>query len=740
MNHENKHRSELRNKADLEYAENILATVRESLMILNSDLRIVSANPSFYKTFNVTPEETEQQLLYDLSNRQWNIPGLRKLLEEILSQKTTIEDLEINHLFETIGQKTMLLNARKIIKEGEELILLGIEDITERKQTEEILRQCSHIVSNSKDMLALINKKYTYLAVNNSYLSAFNCTSEQIIGHTVSEIFGKEIFKTVLKPYADRCMNGEKVHYQEWISFPKLGKRYLDIIYSPYINSENINQGFVVSTRDITEHKQADDVITQLSKFPSENPNPILSIKENKKVIYANNAAINVLHSECLKPGSSFNLWHDLIDESFATKTVKKITETKNKDRFYSWTLMPIKEKGWLNIYGNDITDRKHMEELALSQKLEAIGSLAGGIAHDFNNIMMIILGNISLAQSELSKDNPGLKYLEESKKSLIRATQLSSQLLTFSRGGAPIRSEISLGKLVEEIVNFDLSGSNVKFIFEKPKDLWVANVDKGQIQQVFDNLTINAKQAMANGGILRITLENTDIKEQTVQMLEQGKYIKCTVRDNGIGIKKKHIKHVFDPFYSTKEVGRGLGLATVYSIIKKHAGYISLDSELSKGTTFTLYLPASESLVNSLLKQPEVKKYSKIEQTARILVMDDEEKICKLLKKMLEVKGHSVSTASDGKQAIEMYKQSLGERKPFDTVILDLTIPGGIGGKEVIKELLKINPKVKGIVTSGYANDPVMANYKEYGFKGIITKPYTSKELQVALNQVLKE
>ena len=396
--------------------------------------------------------------------------------------------------------------------------------------------------------------------------------------------------------------------------------------------------------------------------------------------------------------------------------------------------------KGVVHI-AKDITERKKNEELYLqAQKIEAIGVLAGGIAHDFNNIMQGIYGNISLAKAKLPNDHLVLKYLEESELSMDRATLLTSQLLTFAKGGDPLREDVNLGNIVEEISRFDLVGSNIKLNFKQAKDLWTGNVDKGQIQQVFSDLIINAKQAMPDGGQLYISLKNEDLKKNLVSGLNKGKYIKSIVRDEGSGIDKKHINNVFEAFFTTKETGKGLGLATVYSIIKKHGGEITVNSELGSGTTFTIYLPVSElqQLPKTMLSQNI--DSPTIQQTARILVMDDEAMICKLLNGTLEANGFSVSTTLNGKRAIEMYKQSLDDEEPFDAVIMDLTIPGGYGGKETIQDLLKINPKVRCIVSSGYANDPVMANYGEYGFKGIIVKPYTTKTLMEVLNQVLKE
>jgi PAS domain S-box-containing protein len=397
------------------------------------------------------------------------------------------------------------------------------------------------------------------------------------------------------------------------------------------------------------------------------------------------------------------------------------------------------------NVHGyrgvdRDITLRKKTEGvLQRVQRLESLGALAGGIAHDFNNILMGLFGNISIAKRKLSKDHPAFKFLEKAEQSMDSTIQLTSQLMTFAKGGEPVKEDVRLGELVEEVSRFNLSGSNIMPVFEQAEDLWMSEVDKGQVQQVFSSLTINADQAMPDGGHLYITLENTNIPENVVPSLNHGRYIKVTVRDEGIGIDQKHLNRIFDPYFSTKRKGSGLGLATVYSIVNKHGGHISVDSELGKGTTFTLYLPAFESQRLPETKQP-VAECSTKEQPARLLVMDDEEIVRDVVTEMLKESGFSVETAPDGKQAIEMYKQSLDAGESFDVVIMDITIPGGISGKEAIKDILEIDPEARAIVSSGYADDPVMANFAEYGFKGIAAKPYTMSKLLEVLNQVLKK
>ncbi len=385
-----------------------------------------------------------------------------------------------------------------------------------------------------------------------------------------------------------------------------------------------------------------------------------------------------------------------------------------------------------------DITERRLAEiELQKMRQLQSVGTLAGGIAHDFNNILTGLFGNIYLAKSELAAGHSGYAFLEEAEKSMSRAVRLTNQLLTFAKGGDPIKEDVSLGALVEEVVNFDLSGSKTMPVYRRAENLWMAVADKGQLQQVISNLTINAHQAMPEGGRLYIAMENSEIGEGAVPGLRQGKYVRISVRDEGTGIDPKYLDRIFDPYFTTKQAGNGLGLATVYSIVNKHGGHISVVSEPGKGTTFTLYLPASESTPAQTATPPPAASASAI-RPGRILVMDDENAIRVIAGKILTRNGFSVATAVGGHETVELYKQAMAAGAPFDLVIMDLTIPGGIGGKEAIKRLMAIDPQVKAIVSSGYADDPVMANHAEYGFKGIVAKPYTQSELLEAVLKVV--
>lgn len=410
--------------------------------------------------------------------------------------------------------------------------------------------------------------------------------------------------------------------------------------------------------------------------------------------------------------------------------------------RIYEARLFPF-ETG-TTVFFNDITERQQADDERLRiSKLESIGLLAGGIAHDFNNIMTGVLGYISFAKLDIEPQNPIYNRLSEAEHAAIEAKNLTQQLLTFAKGGAPVKEIVSIPDLLTESVSFVLRGSNVRCEWDIPVDTWPVRADAGQIKQVIHNLVINATQAMPNGGVLTIRNTNlvlgtaTQIKGRT---LAPGFYIKLTFSDQGVGMTQEQLKNIFDPYFTTKSTGTGLGLTTVYTIITRHEGAITVESTPGEGATFELYLPASSESMNPSQEVPQIDPALPIPQMeGKILIMDDEPIIRDITAHSLTQYGFEVETSANGEEAVELYRQSYEKGAPFHLVIIDLTVPGGMGGQEMIKHLRKINPNVKAIVSSGYHNAPIMSNYKEYGFSGVVPKPYRVQDLFQAVKNVLQ-
>ena len=383
-----------------------------------------------------------------------------------------------------------------------------------------------------------------------------------------------------------------------------------------------------------------------------------------------------------------------------------------------------------------DITEKRKMEDdLFRTQKLDSIGTLAGGIAHDFNNILTAVLGNINLAAVIVPPDSKALPRLVEAERATLRAKELTQQLLTFSKGGAPVRKTASIGDILKESAEFALTGSNVRCEFHIQRDIWPVVVDAGQIGQVIHHLVVNAAEAMPRGGIVRVSAENAPGDSGLPPSLNPGNYVKIAIEDSGMGISEEILPKIFDPYFTTKEKGSGLGLATSYSIVTKHDGLIEVESTFGTGTTFTLYLPAFEGAV----EMGDGSKNGPVSGKGRILVMDDEEIVKEIIGEMLAHLGYEVEFAGDGAEAIELYSAALASGTRFDAVVMDLTIPGAMGGKEAIRELKGMDPDVKAVVSSGYSNDPVMSNFREFGFRGVIMKPFRIQELSQVMTDLFE-
>lgn len=399
-------------------------------------------------------------------------------------------------------------------------------------------------------------------------------------------------------------------------------------------------------------------------------------------------------------------------------------------------------EDGVEIIIVRDIAERKKMQqELQKSRQLESIAALSGGIAHDYNNLLTAIMGNISLALTSIPEDEPMYEWLSQAQDAAMIAKELTSRLITFSKGGAPQKETVNIAGLIESATEFALSGSNIIAEFNIPEDLWCADVDRTQIGQAFHNLVINAREAMPDGGKIVVSASNeTSMNHGGV--LKYGRYMVVSIRDNGSGIPPEALGKIFDPYFSTKMMGdqrgMGLGLSIANSIIEKHEGKILVDAPPGRGALFKVFLPASQAACETAASPKKAYPSDKPFGSAKILVMDDEAMIRKLAGNILGKLGCETTFACNGEEALAAYKMAMTARQPFDVVILDLTVKGGMGGKDTIRKLRALDPDVKAIVSSGYSHDPGVIHFTEHGFCGVVAKPYRIDEIRQQLEEIL--
>jgi PAS domain S-box-containing protein len=389
-----------------------------------------------------------------------------------------------------------------------------------------------------------------------------------------------------------------------------------------------------------------------------------------------------------------------------------------------------------------DISEKRRIEaELLKSEKLQALGVLAGGIAHDFNNLLTGILGNIGVARMGLPPDDAAQARLAEAEGATRRASELTVQLLTFARGGAPVRRAETIADILRESARLVLAGRNVAAAFRVPEGVRAVSVDAGQMNQVFNNLTLNAAQAMPGGGTITYTVENAALGEGEIAGLAAGDYVRVSVADEGTGIAAENVGRIFDPYFTTREDGVGLGLSSAYSIVKRHGGHIAVSSVPGRGTTFRIWLPAAAGAAPAAAADTAAAAPAEeppLRGRGAILVMDDEQVVRDVAAEILEALGYEAVAAANGEEALALYRAALERGAPYRAVVMDLTVPGGMGGKDAIGRLLALDPGARAIVSSGYSNDPVMADFRAYGFAGVVVKPYSVKTFARTLQEVL--
>jgi PAS domain S-box-containing protein len=725
-----------------------------------------------YKYLNHKFTEITGYTLYDVRNgKEWLAKAFpdREYRQSVISSwLTDVRSGEIGErqpwLF-TVACKDgteKLINFVNVRLESGDFIV-SCEDKTEQRKTEEILLLTQFSIDHASDSIFWIKPNAEFFYVNEASCELLGYSSSELLSMSIHDIDpsyreeqGRRLWKSIK---TRRSLTFET-------RFQTKNKGFLDMeVTGNYV--EFRNQEYVLFfARDITDRKRAEEAIYEekerLAVTLRSIGDGVIATDVSGKITLIN-AVAEKLTGWSLEEALNRNL--DEVFPIISEKTrersenpVEKVLKTGGVVGLANHTVLISRDGTELSIADSgapirrtdgsiigvvlvfrDMTEkRKTEEELLRISKLESIGLLAGGIAHDFNNLLSVVLGNVSLARTCVGKDHDKvLDKCKNAEQAVLRAKDLTRQLLTFSKGGIPVKKTSSIREILEESSRFVLAGSNVRCEFHLANSLYPVEIDEGQISQVINNLVINAQQAMPKGGIIGIRAENLALSGKGTGRgipLQEGRYIKIQIKDHGMGIPPDHLNKVFDPYFTTKENGSGLGLAISYSITKNHDGHMTVESVPGKGSTFTIFLPASTESV----PLPKKVKTDTTAGKGRALVMDDEDMIREITGEMLGSLGYEPDLVENGEKAFSLYMNARKSGKPFDVCLLDLTIPGGMGGSEVLQRLRDVDPDVKAIVLSGYSNDPILTAYESYGFKGVITKPYRLEELSETLRNVL--
>lgn len=536
--------------------------------------------------------------------------------------------------------------------------------------------------------------------------------------------------------------------------------RWIHHICQPIHGADGTFRGMRASNRDITERKRAEDDLKRVvneQKIIIENLGVGVLFLKDRKIIWANRSLGNMFGYTLEEAvGKDTEMFYP--DRKTYSETGEKAYAALSRGGIYCFETQLKRNSGslmWCNLVGQavnpanlqegaiwlieDITARKNMEaELSRTRNLESLGILAGGIAHDFNNLLQALLGNIDMAKIYTPVTSKAWPFLSNAELAYNAAVNLTGQLIAFSSGGNSVRQTLQPGQLIREVISIILEGSGIKTVFDLPQTLRSIHVDTSQLRQVIGNIALNAQDAMPADGILMVSASNELLKSDDISGLAPGAYVKISIRDQGAGIDPEILPKIFDPYFSTKErgpqKGMGLGLTVADAIIRKHNGTIKIASDPGKGTVVHIYLPAAAADTETSDMNNNAAQTGR-----RVLVMDDEASVYRIVADYLEFIGYSVDTVLNGEEAIRAYAAAQQACRPYAVVLLDLEIPGGMGGQETFLKLQEIDPKVRAIISSGYSSDPIMLDYSLYGYKGALVKPYRLEALKEMLEKILQ-
>ena len=605
------------------------------------------------------------------------------------------------------------------------------------------------LLNNTSSVIYIKDISGAYLFINRMYEEVFKRRNETITGLTDYDIFPKDLADVFQANDRKVLESGKLIEFEEDAKQEDGNHHYISVKF-PLRDSQNKIYAICGISTDITERKHQEAELKHLRNYLSNiidsMPSVLVGVDQDNKVGLWNKTAEQLTEVAATDAyGKSItDVMPALIPEieniaqsirtGQPTQKRTKSSAPSGETRYDDITIYPLKTEGAV-IRIDDVTNHILTErELEKVRKLESIGVLAGGIAHDFNNILAAILGNINLSLKDAELKERTKRLLQDAEKASIRAKGLTLQLLTFAKGGEPVKEVSSLQDIIQDSANFVLRGDKVACTFSIPQDLWLVDVDKGQISQVIQNIVLNASHAMPEGGTITIACDNIINDNIGMVDLPKGRLVKIEIHDEGLGMSADIVEKIFDPYFSTRPDGSGLGLAITHSIVAKHGGHIAVESMPGDGTTFTIYLPAAEQQHSTDLGKEELYSTPSI----KILLMDDDEMVATTVSLMLQELGHETVFATDGEMALNHYKAALDTAKPFDLVIMDITIPGGMGGEKAVQKVLELDPAAKVIVASGYSNDPIMANYSDYGFCAALSKPFRLEELSKTINDLL--